>query len=300
MRFMNDSINNFIELLVGGDFFLIFLIIMMVVIILVIVYLVRLQSSDTEYEKLDIDEEDDDDLYDYDIDEDEIDEKLEDEFEEVIKPINEKPIMMMNQNVNVEPVRSFEPVSSPTVEESVIDDYKLDEDIDELMSEDMSFSDLDDEDLSSLNLENPAASANAIRHIEQSKFNFEEPEEELEIPEEAFKSYEDEQEATAIISASELEERLNHMRATGEMQVHEEQIKRYEEEQEKKAIISYEELLKRASEGAISYESQEKLGDIRVAKVDTSNIDTYSETNDKPYYKEEAFLKAMKEFRRAL
>ncbi|WP_300811508.1 hypothetical protein, partial [uncultured Akkermansia sp.] len=57
---MGDSINNFINLLVNGDFFLIFLIIMMVIIIGVIVYLVRLQIHDTDYyEKDDIEEDDD-------------------------------------------------------------------------------------------------------------------------------------------------------------------------------------------------------------------------------------------------
>ena len=115
-----------------------------------------------------------------------------------------------------------------------------------------------------------------------------------------FKNFEEEQEATAIISASELENRLNELRASGEIVNHEKEIQKYEEEQETKAIISYDELLTRASQNNISYESEEELGGIRVSKVDTSTIEHYSEVNDKPYYKEESFLQALKEFRQAL
>ena len=46
---MRDSINNFIDLLVKGDSFLIFLVIMLVIIIGVIVCLVKLQIGDREY-----------------------------------------------------------------------------------------------------------------------------------------------------------------------------------------------------------------------------------------------------------
>ena len=46
---MRDSINNFIDLLVKGDSFLIFLVIMLVIIIGVIVCLVRLQIGDRDY-----------------------------------------------------------------------------------------------------------------------------------------------------------------------------------------------------------------------------------------------------------
>ena len=115
-----------------------------------------------------------------------------------------------------------------------------------------------------------------------------------------FKSFEDEQELTAIISASELESRLNALKESGEIVNHEKEIQRYEEEQESKAIISYDELLIRANSGNISYESEENMDGIKVGKVDTSRIETFSEDNDKPYYKEESFLEAMKEFRRAL
>ena len=46
---MKDGINNFIELLVKGDFFLIFLIIMMIVILSVIIYLIKLQINEKYY-----------------------------------------------------------------------------------------------------------------------------------------------------------------------------------------------------------------------------------------------------------
>lgn len=74
----------------------------------------------------------------------------------------------------------------------------------------------------------------------------------------------------------------------------------YEKDQEDKAIISYDELLKRASSGTISYESEEDLGGIRVGKVDTSKIEVTSEEMNRPYYREEAFLSALKEFRESL
>ena len=112
--------------------------------------------------------------------------------------------------------------------------------------------------------------------------------------------YEDEQEELSIISSEELEERLNDLEKSGKMKEHEEEIMAYEKEQEDKAIISYEELLRRASNSVISYESEENLGGIRIGKVDTNKIETHKEENDRPYYKEEEFLKALKEFREAL
>ena len=43
---MKNGIDNFIELLVKGDFFLIFLIVMMIVVTCIIAYLIKLQMSD--------------------------------------------------------------------------------------------------------------------------------------------------------------------------------------------------------------------------------------------------------------
>ena len=90
------------------------------------------------------------------------------------------------------------------------------------------------------------------------------------------------------------------MKENGEYDKHYQKIDEYEAEQENKAIISYDELLKRASSGTISYESEENLGGIRVGKVDTSKIEVTSEEMNRPYYREEAFLSALKEFRESL
>ena len=113
-------------------------------------------------------------------------------------------------------------------------------------------------------------------------------------------AYEQEQEEQAIISAKELDSKISTMKETGEFEQHQEELRKYEQELEQKAIISYDELLSRASDGIVSYESEEKLGGISVGKVDTKQIETIRESDEKPYYKEEAFLEAMKEFRRAL
>ncbi len=311
---MGDSITNFFELLTKGDFFLIFLIAMMLIIIGVIVYLVRLQINDVpDYEKIrkDREEEEEEDDYYYD------DAYIE---EEVINDVKE-PVYSESYDkpVKEEAVIKFEPLKS--VESLEEDTQVIDNDVDNMLSEGISISE-DVEDLVSESsmvykdedFESPAHSR--PRFIEQSKFDFDnslplsdfEEEEEETIEDsiqdsviDSFKDYEDEQEATAIISARELETRINELKANGLYESHERQLEEYEREQETKAIISYEELLERASQGAINYESEEVLGGgIHVGKVDTSNIEHYSEVNDKPYYKEESFLEAMKEFRRAL
>lgn len=193
---MKNAFDNFVELLVKGDFFFIFLIVMMIVIISVIIYLIKLQVSDNYIE--------------------------EDEETDIIKSVEE----------------TLKEDSIMTYDEEIIDDE--------------------------------------------------------------IQMYEDNQEEMAIISASELESRLKAMKETGELDKHEEEIKNYELEQENKAIISYEELLKRATTNTISYESEENLGGVRVGKVDTSKIEINSEDNNTPYYKEEAFLSALKEFRSSL
>lgn len=280
---MGDSINNFINLLVNGDFFLIFLIIMMVIIIGVIVYLVRLQIHDTDYYEKDDIEDEEEDYDDFALDEEDL--------RDLERPILEETVSTERQVVNT--------VSYEEKElESEFDDEE--EDIISNIPEIPDFEDDEEEDDHTYdNLERPVPvmvkQEEPVRHVEQSRFDFDNEEVVNSI-----KDFEDEQEATAIISAVELENRINEMKANGEYEAHERQLQEYEKEQETKAIISYEELLKRASASSISYESEENIDGIHVGKVDTSNIEHYSETNDKPYYKEEAFLEAMKEFRRAL
>lgn len=212
---MRSGINNFIELLVRGDFFLIFLLVIALVIVATIIYLIKLQLDEKVY----FDDEDD----------------------------NEDEIFKVNST-----------------------DKEINEDI------------------------------KPIKQIKQERFNFEEEPKVEDKKYDYIKSYEDEQEEMAIISASELERRIKEMKDNNEYETHEKRIEEYEEEQENKAIISYEELLRRASMNTISYESEENVGGIKIGKVDTNKIETYSETNDKPYYKEEAFLQSLKEFRRAL
>ncbi len=201
---MSSGINNFISLLLKGDFFLIFLIVIVLVIIATIIYLIKLQMDEKLYYE-------------------------DEEFDETDESINS-----IKDEVKKEPI------------------------------------------------------------IKQERFNFEDNKKDI------ISNYEDEQEELAIISASELEKRLEEMKKNNQLETHERQIEEYEQEQENKAIISYDELLKRASTNTISYESEENLDGIKIGKVDTKSIETYSETNDKPYYKEEAFLQSLKEFRRAL
>ncbi len=131
-------------------------------------------------------------------------------------------------------------------------------------------------------------------HVEQIKADFKE---EPAIHEE-ISSFENEQEEVAIISAEELDARIKQMEISGEMDEHEREIERYEAEQEDKAVISYDELIKRASTGVVNYESEKDLGGVRISKVDFDNAKTV--TFDNRYAKEEAFLEALKEFRRAL
>lgn len=151
------------------------------------------------------------------------------------------------------------------------------------------YEDDDEEEEDTLEVTNPNKEE---RIIKQEKFDFEKKDD--------ISSYETEQEEMAVTSISELEDRINEMKMNNTYNTHEKAIEEYEAEQENKAIISYEELLKRASASTISYESEEDIDGIRIGKVDTNKIETYSETNDKPYYKEETFLQSMKEFRRAL
>ena len=206
---MKNGIDNFIELLVKGDFFLIFLIVMMIVVTCIIAYLIKLQMSD-KYSYEEDDEENEDDNF----------------------------------------VEKYIPLDS---------------------------------------------NIKSSKKVDQKKFDFENN-----TIESSIKNYENDQEEMAIISADELDNRISNMKETGEFDRHLEQIDEYEAEQENKAIISYEELLKRASTNTVTYESTENLGGIKVGKVDTSKIEIASEENNTPYYKEEAFLSALKEFRGSL
>ena len=136
--------------------------------------------------------------------------------------------------------------------------------------------------------------------INQTKFDFEKEEIIDSKPKkniEEIKSYETDQEEMAIISASELDSRIKLMKENGEYDKHLEEIDDYEKEEENKAIISYDELLKRATTCAVCYESEENLGGIKVGKVDTSKIEVSDGEMKRPYYKEEAFLRSLKEFR---
>lgn len=136
--------------------------------------------------------------------------------------------------------------------------------------------------------------------ISQTKFDFEKEEIVDSKPRknlEEIKSYESDQEEMAIISASELDSRIKTMKESGEYDKHLEEIDNYETEEENKAIISYDELLKRATTNTISYESEENLGGIKVGKVDTSKIEISDGEMNRPYYKEETFLRALKDFR---
>lgn len=54
---MKNGIDNFIKLLVEGDFFLIFLIVIMIVIVSVIIYLIKLQVNEKLYNELDEEED---------------------------------------------------------------------------------------------------------------------------------------------------------------------------------------------------------------------------------------------------
>lgn len=136
--------------------------------------------------------------------------------------------------------------------------------------------------------------------ISQTKFDFEKEEIVDSKPRknlEEIKSYESDQEEMAIISASELDSRIKTMKESGEYDKHLEEIDNYETEEENKAIISYDELLKRATTNTISYESEENLGGIKVGKVDTTKIEVSDGEMNRPYYKEETFLRALKDFR---
>lgn len=386
---MRDSINNFIDLLVKGDSFLIFLVIMLVIIIGVIVCLVKLQIGDREYYE-DDEEIEDDNLEIKAVTEDLVPKasptlrsnEREPEFAKFIAPeqeevaprvtlkekmreyesqiqkeekLVERPIERPVEKPLTYPIKeeidneveeilsnnTYEMPNRRVVEQSRFNfDSDFEKEVEDVIQEEennetlvptnYSYQETSDkvDDLvrSSFELENSISKmSNENDYEEEIPYNnlqsplefsgykkeefvpprnqeFSSPRNiEVEEPEiDEISEYEREQENHAIISARELDNKINTMKETGEFEQHQEELRKYEQELEQKAIISYDELLSRASDGVVSYESEEKLGGISVGKVDTKQIETVRETDEKPYYKEEAFLEAMKEFRRAL
>jgi len=108
--------------------------------------------------------------------------------------------------------------------------------------------------------------------------------------------YEKEQEEQAIISYEELSQRKNDIEK-GLYSLESSVIDEYEEEQEKKAIISYDELLEKAGNTILTYEDT-KIEGLNISKVDT--VEKNNGIVNKDYKYEEEFLRALKEFRRAL
>lgn len=276
--FMESSINKFIELLIKGDFFLVFLIGMAIVIISVIVYLVKLQITDNAYYLEDDEVEDDNDYVEKTI------ESIIPKEEIVMEPLKEETVMNIT-NVNSQ---NNEELSLEEIEEEIETIEETREEVKEVIEDVIK--------------ETPKPVQSRFEFVtqEEQPMEVEEQEEINEPIKEEVKKFESDQEEFAIISASELENRLNEMRENGEFERHQENIKTYEEEQELKAIISYDELLKRASANVINYESEEEIGGIKVGKVDTKSTPLINEEGDKPYYKEESFLNALKEFRSTL
>ena len=285
---MKEAINNFIKLLVKGDFFLVFLLVMIVVVILVILYLIKLEISTRNQD----DEDEDEDLYDNinlyvnskeeqkeDIDEEEIDGEATIEIPVVL---DNKPIYESEEK------NTFEnPASKEEVEPIIVEDSKVEE--------------------APIEMEESATKEEPI--IEEKEETIEEPvkEEVRPLEQMSMYEYEDEQEEKAIISTEELAKRLNEMKSSSDVNEQDE-IDRYEIEQEEKAIISYDELLKRATEGVINYEEKEDLGGLTVSKVDFDKAkevtfdfkDTEESSYTNPYKKEEDFLSSLKAFRRSL
>ena len=228
---MKEAIDNFVKILVKGDFLLVLFVVMVILVIIFLIYLAKLLFSG-KYNDEDIDLSND------------IDEFIENTKELPSLKIEEEPVQEAKEVIKEEPTPR-KVVQMPIV---------FDEEKQEEISEDTLKSEIN--------------------------------------------NFENEQEEVAIISAEELDARIKQMQATGEMDEHEREIERYEAEQEDKAVISYDELIKRASTGVVNYETEKDLGGIRISKVDFDKAKTV--TLDNRYAKEEAFLEALKEFRRAL
>lgn len=224
-----SSWNDFVEIVLHGEYFIIFIAVLMIIIASIIIYLIKLQitNSFNEY-----------------------DEEEQEEVKE--KKEIEKPILVQSQfNFNNEELDNNEFVVSDDVLEKTQELKEIVEDISKIENKE-------------------------YEHIEQ---------------------YEKEQEENAIISYEELSQRKSDIE-TGKIVLDDETTKNYEEEQEEKAIISYEELLEKAS-GTVLASKDESVPGIKITRVAPVNKGESLEIT-RPYYKEEEFLRTLKEFRASL
>lgn len=227
-----SSWNDFVEIVLHGEYFIIFIAVLMIIIASIIIYLIKLQitSSFNEYE------------------EDEVEKRKEVKEKKEI----EKPILVQSQfNFNNEELDNNEFVVSEDVLEKTQELKEIVEDISKIENKE-------------------------YEHIEQ---------------------YEKEQEENAIISYEDLLQRKSDIE-TGKIVLDDETTKNYEEEQEEKAIISYEELLEKAS-GTVLASKDESVPGIKITRVAPVNKGESLEIT-RPYYKEEEFLRTLKEFRASL
>lgn len=227
-----SSWNDFVEIVLHGEYFIIFIAVLMIIIASIIIYLIKLQitSSFNEYE------------------EDEVEERKEIKEKKEI----EKPILVQSQfNFNNEELDNNEFVVSEDVLEKTQELKEIVEDISKIENKE-------------------------YKHIEQ---------------------YEKEQEENAIISYEDLLQRKSDIE-NGKIVLDDETTKNYEEEQEEKAIISYEELLEKAS-GTVLASKDESIPGIKITRVAPVNKGESLEIT-RPYYKEEEFLRTLKEFRASL
>ena len=227
-----SSWNDFVKIVLHGEYFIIFIAVLMIIIASIIIYLIKLQitSSFNEYE------------------EDEVEEMKEVKEKKEI----EKPILVQSQfNFNNEELNNNEFVVSDDVLEKTQELKEIVEDISKIENKE-------------------------YEHIEQ---------------------YEKEQEENAIISYEDLLQRKSDIE-TGKIVIDDETTKNYEEEQEEKAIISYEELLEKAS-GTVLASKDESVPGIKITRVAPVNKGESLEIT-RPYYKEEEFLRTLKEFRASL
>lgn len=227
-----SSWNDFVEIVLHGEYFIIFIAVLMIIIASIIIYLIKLQitSSFNEYE------------------EDEVEKRKEVKEKKEI----EKPILVQSQfNFNNEELDNNEFVVSEDVLEKTQELKEIVEDISKIENKE-------------------------YEHIEQ---------------------YEKEQEENAIISYEDLLQRKSDIE-NGKIVLDDETTKNYEEEQEEKAIISYEELLEKAS-GTVLASKDESIPGIKITRVAPVNKGESLEIT-RPYYKEEEFLRTLKEFRASL
>lgn len=227
-----SSWNDFVKIVLHGEYFIIFIAVLMIIIASIIIYLIKLQitSSFNEYE------------------EDEVEKRKEVKEKKEI----EKPILVQSQfNFNNEELDNNEFVVSEDVLEKTQELKEIVEDISKIENKE-------------------------YEHIEQ---------------------YEKEQEENAIISYEDLLQRKSDIE-TGKIVINDETTKNYEEEQEEKAIISYEELLEKAS-GTVLASKDESVPGIKITRVAPVNKGESLEIT-RPYYKEEEFLRTLKEFRASL